>query len=139
VFQRSLAKRPAERYATCGEMVETLESALIRRAPAPTRLTDAARFAFARPAAPEALERSWAARNLSREALTYFGITFAVCAFILGGIFYLLLPKAPPKVIPVTPPAANSQPVAPPPGHAAKAKPASRSHVKPVEPKAIRQ
>ena len=28
VFQRSLAKRPAERYATCGEMVETLDSAL---------------------------------------------------------------------------------------------------------------
>jgi serine/threonine-protein kinase len=164
VFQRSLAKRPAERYATCGEMVETLDTALTRRAPAPTRLAGAPQFAPARiPApAPPLAGGSWAARNFSREAIKYFTVTFAVCALVLGGIFYLLLPKAPPKMVPLAPPPVASQPAVqpapapvpvaapapPPPEPSAKAEP-DKSHakkkprpemeLKPAEPKIIRE
>ena len=156
VFQRSLAKRPAERYATCVEMVETLESALLRKAPAATRLADAAQFVPARPAAsaPAPAGRRW----VSREAIKYFGVTFIVCALILAGVFYLLLPKAPPRIpaIPIAPvPPVASQPAAqtaaPPEPSAAEAAPtpAPKSHakkkaepemeLKPAEPKIIRQ
>ncbi len=48
--------------------------------------------------------RTGISRHLSGEAIKYFGITFAVVALILGGVFYLLLPK-PPK------PAATAAPV----------------------------
>jgi serine/threonine-protein kinase len=165
VFQRSLAKRPAERYATCGEMVEALENAIIRRAPAPTRLADASQFAPARPVAsapaplPVRGDRSWAARNFSREALTYFGITFAFCALILAGVFYLLLPKAPPRAVTVAPmvtqpaarpagapPAVDAQPVpsqpaeapaaAAPPVPSAQAKPGTKSRIQGAKKKA---
>lgn len=139
VFQRSLAKRPAERYATCGEMVETLAGALLRRAPAPTRLADAGQFAPNRTPAPPA-QPSWAARNLSREALKYFGVTFVVCALILAGIFYLLLPKSPPRVAPVgqTPAASAITPVviqpAAPPSPAVVAPPVSPAKAKVIKP-----
>lgn len=166
VFQRSLAKRPAERYATCCEMVEALANGLLRPVPAATRIADPADFAPPRtPApAPAPVERSWFARNFSREALKYFGVTFVICALVLAGIFYFLLPKAPPKVVPMPPlpmppavaqpvpnPPAASQPAAqpaPPPEPSAKAMSAPKSHskkktepemqVKPVEPKIIR-
>ena len=162
VFHRSLAKSPAERYATCSQMVDALEAALIRRPLAATRLADASEFAAARPAAPASLpERSGASRHFSREALKDFGITLAVCALILGAIFYFLLPPKPAgtgsKTGTVVPgitqpaqpaPAAQPAPVKPPPV-AARTKPAPRKHgkkaiepeveLKPVEPKIIRQ
>ena len=159
VFKRALAKRPAERYATCGEMVDTLESALLRKAPAATRLADAAQFVPPRPpaAAPAPAGHSWAARNFSREAIKYFGVTFLVCALVLAGVIYLLLPKSPPPkavpapVAPLTvPPAAQpAAQKAAPPEPSAKATPAPKSHpkkkaepeveLKPAEPKIIRQ
>jgi len=157
VFKRSLAKTPDQRYATCGEMVNALEGALLRRVAAPTRLADVSQFAAAAPI-PAAAPRSWAARNLSREAFQYFGITFAVCALILSAVFYFLLPKAPPKAGPIAvpvavpaivpAPAAQAAPVEAPP--AANAKPRSRGpssskkkaepevELKPAEPKIIR-
>jgi serine/threonine-protein kinase len=160
VFQRSLAKRPDERYATCGEMVDTLENALNRRAPAPTRLADASEFAAPRTPAPTALQRSGLARHFTPEALKYFGITFAVCALLLAGLAYFLRPKAPPKP-PVAAAPATAQPAAPPapvpvPGlfppppaqPEAKAKPVVKNkarkktepevELKPAEPKIIR-
>ena len=99
VFRRSLAKTPAERYPTCGEMVRALEGALLRPVLAPTRMADAAQFMPSRAPAPppKPAERSWMARNFTAEALKYFGVTFAVCAAILGAVFYLLLPPAPRK------------------------------------------
>jgi serine/threonine protein kinase len=158
VFQRALSKRSAERYATCGEMVETLASALLRTAPAATRIASAAEFAGVRTAAAApAPVRSGLGRHFSREALKYFGVTFAICAFALAAIFYFLLPKAPPlpvKPVPVKP--AASQPVpsppaaqpAPPSQPGAQATPAPKSHAKkkatevelqPAEPKIIRE
>jgi hypothetical protein len=99
VFRRSLAKTLAERYPTCGEMVRALEGALLRPVLAPTRMADAAQFMPSRAPAPppKPAERSWMARNFTAEALKYFGVTFAVCAAILGAVFYLLLPPAPRK------------------------------------------
>jgi serine/threonine-protein kinase len=122
VFRRSLAKSPAERYATCGEMVDALQIALNRPAVAATRIADAAEFLAARTPPAERLEaeprrRSWAARNFSGEALKYFGVTFAVCTLILAAVFYFLLPRtAPPAVRPAVPVAAPAaaQPTAPP-------------------------
>jgi serine/threonine protein kinase len=108
VFQRSLAKRPAERYATCGEMVATLENALDRRPPAPTRLADAAQFVAARNAAPALVEPSAAARHIPGEGLQYFAATFVVCALILAAVFYLLLPKSTPRPVPAATPAAET-------------------------------
>jgi hypothetical protein len=142
VFQRSLAKRPAERYATCGEMVETLAGALLRHAPAATRLADAGQFAPIRTPAPPAAQPSWAARNFSREAVKYFGVTFVVCALILAGIFYLLLPKSPPRVAPLSQTPAPVAPVviqpaapaAAPPSPAVVAPPASSAKAKAIKP-----
>jgi serine/threonine-protein kinase len=157
VFRRSLAKMPGERYATCSEMVDQLASGLLRGAVAPTRLADASPFVPAAHIAPA--ERSRAARHFSREALRYFGVTFAVCALILGAVFYFLLPKAPPKAVPAAPPAVApapvvTEPAAPPapavPVPSGKAKPKGRGlgsakkktepevELKPVEPKIIR-
>jgi serine/threonine-protein kinase len=155
VFQRSLSKSPSERYATCCEMVDKLENALIRRPVAATRLADASQFAA--PPAPAAAPAgpSWAARHLSGEAVKYFGITFVVVALILAGVFYLLLPK-PPRPVPVVA-APAAEPVAPPAAHppaaqpapAAKAPPKGKGiakkkaepevELKPVEPKIIRE
>jgi serine/threonine-protein kinase len=163
VLQRSLSKRPAERYPTCSEMVETLASALLRTAPAPTRMASAAEFAAVpSPAsAPAPRERSGVARYFSREGLKYFGVTFVICALVLAAMFYFLLPKAPKPVsiAPVTAPAAPvpgsksvaspqaAQPAAPPqPEPQAKSAPKSRARkkepemeLKPAEPKIIRQ
>lgn len=164
VFQRSLAKRPSERYSSCTEMVKTLEAALTRRAPAPTRIADAGTFAPAAPVLPVRAARAGWARHFSPEALKYFGITFAACAVILAGLFFLLRPKTPPKPAlaaqpvvaqPVAPPPAKAPPVTvpglypPPPPAAAKPKPLAKSHaskkkpepeveLKPAEPKIIR-
>jgi serine/threonine-protein kinase len=141
VFQRSLSKRPADRYPTCGEMVETLASALLRTAPAPTRIASVAELAAAPSPAPAPAAakpaRSGVARYFSLEGLKYFGATFAVCALVLGAIFYFLLPKAPPKPVAVAP-AAKSSPKAatpaPPPQAAPQAKAAPKSHTKKKEP-----
>jgi serine/threonine-protein kinase len=126
VFRRSLAKTPAERYATCGEMLDALENALLRPAVLPTRVADAAQFIPAQPVAPAPpvggapAQQSWAARNLSGEALKYFGVTFVVCALILAAVLYFLLPgKVRPNAVPATPAAtpaaapAVTQPAAP--------------------------
>ena len=155
VLQRSLSKRPAERYSTCGEMVEALASALLRTAPAPTRVASAAEFAAVpSPApAPARPERSGVARYFSAEGLKYFGVTFVLCALVLAAIFYFLLPKAPPKPVPIAPVAApvSSAPAAqpaPPPPPEPQATPEPKSHakkkepemeLKPVEPKIIRE
>jgi len=115
VFRRSLAKPPAERYATCGEMLDAFEGALLRPVVAPTRVADASQFIASRTAAPgsrapalpldgETAQRSWAARNFSGEALKYFGVTFAVCTLILAAVFYFLLPgKVRQNAVPVAP------------------------------------
>lgn len=110
VFRRSLAKLPAERYATCGDMLDALENALLRPAVAPTRVADAPQFIPPVPAAPAPLvsgapaRESWAARNLSGEALKYFGVTFVVCALILAAVFHFLLPgRVRPNAVPVAP------------------------------------
>jgi serine/threonine-protein kinase len=127
VLERALSKRPEERYASCGEMVESLASALLRTAPAPTRVASAAEF----PAVQSPAERSGVARYFSLEGLKYFGVTFAVCALLLGAIFYFLLPKAPPRPVPLVAPAAgqpsSSQPVAgqPPAGQPTGTQPSS--------------
>jgi serine/threonine-protein kinase len=161
VFLRALSKRPAERYATCGEMVESLASALLRVAPAPTRVVTPADLApepRRAPVAPAATRSG----IFSREGLKYFGVTFLVCALALAAIFYFLLPK-PPKPVPIRPavsrpvvnppaptPAASvptpAQPSAPPkpvPKAAAKVYPKKKAEpeidVKPAEPKIIRQ
>jgi serine/threonine-protein kinase len=162
VFSRALSKRPAERYPTCSEMVESLASGLFRTVPAPTRMVAAPEVApDPRPHAAPTPARSG---FFSRDGLKYFGVTFIVCAAVLAALFYLLLPK-PPKPIVATP--AVSQPVAappvqrppapkvepapptPPPQAEAKAKVATKAHakkksepevdVKPAEPKIIRQ
>jgi hypothetical protein len=106
VFRRSLAKLPAERYATCGAMVDAFENALLRPAVAPTRVADVLQFtpAPALPADGARAQQSWAARNFTGEALKYFGVTFAVCALILAAVFYFLLPgKVRPNPVPVVP------------------------------------
>lgn len=108
VLERALSKHPEARYASCGEMVENLASALLRTAPAPTRVASAAEFATAKP--PSA-ERSGLVRYFSREGLKYFGVTFVVCALLLGAMFYFLLPKTPPKPPPVVVAPAASQPL----------------------------
>jgi serine/threonine-protein kinase len=159
VFQRSLAKPPRERYATCGAMVDALEGALLRRAVAPTRLAEAPKFAPAPDPAPAGPSR--AARGPSREALKYFGLTFAACVLILGAVFYFLLPKPSPQAGPANIPApavtqsAAPQSAAEPPAPAAplpsvQAKPEAKGRgiakkktqpeveLKPVEPKIIR-
>jgi len=165
VFSRALSKRPADRYATCGEMVESLSSALFRAAPAATRVASAAEFAAA-PAAPRpkppaaVVAKLGASRFFSREGLKYFGVTFLACALLLGALFYFLLPK-PPKPVPIAPAPAQpalSQPAAathaqpaPPPKPQPKVEPPAtpKAHankkaepeidVKPAEPKIIRQ
>ena len=106
VFQRALSKRPAERYATCTEMVESLGGGLFRTAPAATRIASAAEFAaVAAPAVqpPAVAQPAGVGRHFSREALKYFGITFLACAALLGGILYLLFPKTskPAPAVPV--------------------------------------
>jgi Protein kinase domain len=171
VFQRALSKRPAERYGTCTEMVENLASGLFRNAPAATRVASVAEFAAvaAPPIQPPAAAHAGAGRHFSSEALKYFGITFVVCALVLGLILYLLFPKAPkpasavpvaappapvkavPSSRPATSPVPNTkaaQPVVTPPPNA-NGKGATKAHarkkgepevdVKPVEPKIIRE
>jgi hypothetical protein len=123
-------------------MVETLAGALLRHAPAATRLADAGQFAPIRTPAPPAAQPSWAARNFSREAVKYFGVTFVVCALILAGIFYLLLPKSPPRVAPLSQTPAPVAPVviqpaapaAAPPSPAVVAPPASSAKAKAIKP-----
>ena len=168
VFQRALAKSPAERYGTCTEMVNALESALIRRPVAATRVADASEFA-AMPAVAPLGGRPAEKPRRSREALKYFGITFVAVAVVLAAVFYFLLPPKPaqnPTVAvpgltnPAVPPGAPAAQTAPVPtpepattpaakGPAAKsAKPPSKGHakkktepeveLKPVEPKIIR-
>jgi hypothetical protein len=168
VLLRALSKRPAERYPTCAEMVETLANALLRTAPAATRMASAAEFA-AVPSAASApalvsRQRSGVARYFSREGLKYFGVTFVICALALAAIFYFVLPKAIPKAVSITPvspapvsgpamsgpavsspkvsnPKAAGAAVAPPEPQAksrAKKKEAEME-VKPAEPKIIRQ
>jgi hypothetical protein len=112
VFQRALSKRPAERYLTCSEMVENLSNGLFRKAPAATRIASAAEFAAVPPPAevPIAAQPMGVSRHFSREALKYFGITFAVCALVLAAILYFLLPKAPPKPVPALPVATQPLP-----------------------------
>lgn len=158
VLQRALSKRPAERYATCGEMVEALGGALLRTVPAPTRMASAAEFAAVpSPApAPARPERSGVAHYFSREGLKYFGVTFAICALVLAAIFYLVLPKAPPRPVPIAPVAAPAAPVSSPkaanpvlparPEPQAKSAPKSHAkkkepemELKPAEPKIPRQ
>ena len=124
VFQRSLAKTPAERYATCTQMVEALDSALIRRPVAATRVADASEFAAIQAPSPVAAPSGSPSRHFSGEALKYFGITFVVCALILGAVFYFLLrpktPHATQTVVPgLTPPPSATQPVVTPPAPAA--------------------
>jgi eukaryotic-like serine/threonine-protein kinase len=125
VLQRALAKHPAQRYPTCGEMAEALANAFFRAAPAATRVASVAEFAaverFAAIAAPApkpaTVSPSGVKRHFSREALKYFGITFVVCALVLAAVFYFLMPKAPPKPAPVAPvvtqPAPSPQAVQP--------------------------
>ena len=114
IFLRALSKRPSERFATCGEMVENLSNAFFRAVPAATRIASAAEFATVEPPAPKLVaEPTGAKRHFSRDALKYFGITFVLCTLALAAIFYFLLPKAPPKPVPITP--ASSQPVTKPP------------------------
>jgi serine/threonine-protein kinase len=150
-LQRALSKHPAERFATCGEMVETLAGALLRPVAAPTRMVDPQEFAAPRPPAPAPVNQSWT-RHFSGEALKYFGVTFVLIGLLLAGLLYFLLPK--PKLAPavapvaipapaVTPPVAQPQP---PPKPEAKAVPKSHPKkkepevdLKPVEPKIIRQ
>ena len=158
VFCRALSKRPSERYATCGEMVENLSTALFRKAPAATRIASAAEFAAA-PAAPQPKPPAPAASGFfSREGLKYFGLTFLAVALLLGALFYFLLPK-PPKPVPIAPVAAPqpapAQPAAavppppqpkvepkvePPPAPKVRAKKKAEPEidVKPAEPKIIR-
>jgi serine/threonine protein kinase len=162
VFQRALAKRAADRYTSCSEMVEALASALLRTAAAPTRVADLSQFApvaaaAARPAAPE---RSWK-RHFSGEAAKYFGITFFLIGLLMGALLYFLLPRSPkpeavapvaapapaktpaPVSVPgIKPPATQPQP------SKSEAKAAAKPHakkktepevdLKPVEPKIIR-
>jgi len=160
VFSRALSKRPAERYPTCSEMVESLASGLFRTVPAPTRMVAAPEVA-PEPRPPAAPARSGL---FSREGLKYFGVTFLVCAALLAALFYFLLPKPPkPMVVapavsqpvaapPVAPPAAPKVQPAPAPSQPppeAKARVATKAHakkkaepevdVKPAEPKIIRQ
>jgi serine/threonine-protein kinase len=157
VFRRSLSKAPDGRYSTCGEMVDALEGALVRRPVAATRVAEAPVFAPARTPAPP--QRSWVARHFSGEAVKYFGVTFAVCALVLGALFYFLLPKAPPKAGPIAEPAVTPAPAVAPaaaqqtptaPAPTAKARPKTHSQsiakkksgpeveLKPAEPKIIR-
>jgi serine/threonine-protein kinase len=157
VFSRALSKRPAERFSTCSEMVESLASGLFRTVPSPTRMVAAPEVPpDPRPAAAPARSGFF-----SRDGLKYFGVTFIVCAALLAALFYFLLPKLP-KPIVATP--AASQPVAappaerqaapkvgpaPPPQSEAKARVATKAHakkkpepevdIKPAEPKIIRQ
>ncbi|HUB79957.1 MAG TPA: serine/threonine-protein kinase [Bryobacteraceae bacterium] len=163
VFCRALSKRPAERYATCGEMVESLSTALFRKAPAATRVASAAEIAAAPVAAPlTAVPAPAAGGFLSREGLKYFGLTFLAVAMLLGALFYFLLPKPPKpvRVAPVVAQPAGSQPAAavpaqpaPPPPQPkierqvespiapkvhAKKKAQPEIDVKPAEPKIIR-
>ena len=160
VFSRALSKRPAERYPTCSEMVESLAAGLFRTVPAPTRMVAAPEVA-PDPGLPPAPARSGL---FSREGLKYFGVTFLVCAALLAALFYFLLPKPPkPMVVapavsqpvaapPVAPPAAPKVQPAPAPSQPppeAKARVATKAHakkkaepevdVKPAEPKIIRQ
>ena len=160
VFTRAFSKRPAERFATCGEMVENLANGLFRAQPAATRVASAAEFASApavahQPAPPVPATGGF----FSREGLKYFGLTFLAVALLLGALFYFLLPKAP-KPVPIAPVVAQpaaSQPAAavpaqpaPPPKAEPKAEPPAvpKVHakkkaepevdVKPAEPKIIR-
>jgi serine/threonine protein kinase len=154
VLMRALSKRPAERYPTCGEMVETLANALLRAVPAATRIASAAEFATA-PSAVSAKplsksERSGVARYFSREGLKYFGVTFVLCALLLAAIFHFVLPKAASKPVSIAPvsPAPVSRPavsgpkaVASPTQPQTKSAPKSRAkkkepelEVKPAEP-----
>ena len=159
VFTRALSKRPAERFATCGEMVENLANGLFRAQPAATRVASAAEFASApavahQPAPPVPATGGF----FSREGLKYFGLTFLAVALLLGALFYFLLPKAP-KPVPIAPVAAPqpapAQPAAavppppqpkvepkvePPPAPKVRAKKKAEPEidVKPAEPKIIR-
>lgn len=163
VFQRSLSKSPAERYSTCTEMVDKLEAALIHKPVAATRLADASQFAAMQSSAPAAVPQVRPSRHFSREALQYFGITFAAFVVVLAAVVYFLLPK-PPKPVPfaappVAQPAAQpgAQPAVPPPAptpvaaapktveqkskpksHASAKKKEPEVELKPVEPKIIR-
>ncbi|HEX3747239.1 MAG TPA: serine/threonine-protein kinase [Bryobacteraceae bacterium] len=122
VLARALSKKPAGRYATCGEMVESLSAGLFRAAPAATRIASAAEFAAVPPPAPPlVLPPAAPGGFFSREGFKYFGITFLVCALVLGAVLYILLPKAP-KPIPVLP--AAGQAIAPPPAAPAATRPA---------------
>ena len=150
VFQRSLAKAPSERYSTCTEMLEALESALIRKPIAATRLADSSAFMPAQ-SAPIAI----VAPKRSSQALKYFGITFVACLLVLGALIYFLLPKSPPPAATQADPQVRTPMTAPglspvpPDGAPAKPK-AAKNHtpvkkkvepeveVKPVEPKIIR-
>lgn len=127
VLQRSLSKTADRRYATCTEMVDALEEAVLRRtAAAPTRFAEAARPATGlgqlmppvhtpmstkRPViSPEegTQQASWLARHA---AVKYFGLTFAICVLILGAAVYFLLPKSPSNSSGQSSPSPNSVPV----------------------------
>jgi hypothetical protein len=144
VLRRSLAKLPAERYATCGDMLDALENALLRPAVAPTRVADAPQFipptpaALAQPVDGARAHESWAARNLSGEALKYFGVTFVVCALILAAVFHFLLPgKVTPRAVPAAPAVAPVQvPAVAPAAAPAVSEPATPA---PSEPAAVDQ
>jgi len=108
VLQRALAKHPAQRYPTCGEMADALANAFFRTAPAATRVASVAEFAAVElkaPPAPKsvAAESSGVKRHFSREALKYFGVTFVLCALALAAVFYFLMPKAPAQPVPIAP------------------------------------
>src|SRR4051812_9898640 len=82
VFQRALAKRPEQRYATCADFVSELRTALAG-APTETRSRTAATVPLPRPAPPP---HAGARRSSSRKPLLAVPIGAALLALVLAGV-----------------------------------------------------
>src|SRR3954471_6704894 len=82
VFQRALAKRPEQRYATCADFVSELRTALAG-APTETRARTAATVPLPRPAPPP---HAGARRSSSRKPLLAVLIGAALLALVLAGV-----------------------------------------------------
>ena len=106
VFQRALAKRPEQRYATCADFVSELRTALAG-APTETRARTAATVPLPRPAP---VPRTGAPRSSSRKPLLAVLTGAALLALVLAGVLLARPSSSEQTASPPAKPATHKQP-----------------------------